>query len=349
MVGGVFQGSNDATFSTGVITLATITTAPATGSTTLASNSSGTFRYVRYLAPSGSYGNVAEVQFNGTPGTSTPPPATGTLLTGTGVGTAGSYDGISTFAKALDGDLSTFFDAATPNNVYVGLDLGSTYTISSISFAPRVGFESRMAGGIFQGSNAADFSNPVTLGTIASAPPDGLNSLAVTNGTPFRFVRYLGPANAYGNIAELKFYGASASGGTTPASSKLAGAVIGTSGSYDGVSTIAKAFDGSASTFFDAAGPNNSWAGLDLGTTRTITSILFTPRAGFESRMTGGIFQASSTPDFSSNVTALYTIAAAPTGPTTISITPGSAYRYVRYLSPAGSYGNVAELEFDGY
>jgi hypothetical protein len=33
---------------------------------------------------------------------------------------------------------------------------------------------------------------------------------------------------------------------------------------------------------------------------------------------------------------------------TTQAITNTGTFRYVRYLGPNGSYGNVAELEFDG-
>ena len=59
MVGGLFQGSHDnATWTT----LATVTTTPPANSyTTLPTNADpATFRYLRYLAPNGSYGNVAE-------------------------------------------------------------------------------------------------------------------------------------------------------------------------------------------------------------------------------------------------------------------------------------------------
>ena len=357
MVGGIFQASNDSTFSTGVVTLVTITALPADGYSTVASGSSAAFRYVRYVAPANSYGNIAELQFSGSGGSTTPPtttpPTTPSLLTGTGVGTSGSYDGVSTFSKALDGNLSTFFDGPTANGNYVGLDLGSTYAITAINFAPRVGYESRMVGGIFQGSNSADFSNPTNLYTVTAAPSDGFATVssanfAISSGA-FRYVRYLAPAGSYGNVTDVQFYGTATTAPSTPSSVKLSGTVIGTSGSYDGVSTTANVFDGNTATFFDAANPNNDWAGLDLGTTRTVTSITYTPRSGYASRMVGGMFQESTTADFSSNVTTLYTITSTPTGTTTVSIMSGSAFRYVRYLGPAGSYGNVAEIEFDGY
>jgi hypothetical protein len=67
MVGGKFQGSNTADFSSGVTTLYTISKAPAYGVLTSQNVSNpAAFRYVRYLGPSGGYCNTAEVQFFGT-------------------------------------------------------------------------------------------------------------------------------------------------------------------------------------------------------------------------------------------------------------------------------------------
>jgi hypothetical protein len=75
-----------------------------------------------------------------------------------------------------------------------------------------------MTGGKFQGSSTADFSSGVVdLFTIGSAPPDGvLTSQGIGNGTAFRYVRYLGPSNGFGNAAELQFHG-TASGVNPPA------------------------------------------------------------------------------------------------------------------------------------
>jgi hypothetical protein len=127
-------------------------------------------------------------------------------------------------------------------------------------------------------------------------------------------------------------------------SAKLMGTPIGTAGSYanDG-NTMAKVFDGNATTFFDAPTANGNWVGLDLGTPAVITSIIYTPRAGWEARMIGGTFQGSNELTFATSTT-LATIAKQPTGATTVAITDTTAFRYVRYLSPAGSYGNIAGM-----
>jgi hypothetical protein len=66
MVGGKFQGSNTADFSSGVIDLFTIASAPPSGVlTTQAINNGTSFRYLRYLCSANGFGNAAEVQFIG--------------------------------------------------------------------------------------------------------------------------------------------------------------------------------------------------------------------------------------------------------------------------------------------
>jgi hypothetical protein len=112
-------------------------------------------------------------------------------------------------------------------------------------------------------------------------------------------------------------------------------------------------FDGNnLSTFFDApdANANNAWVGLDLGSPQTIAVIKYAPRAGLASRMVGGKFQVSSSADFSSGVVDLVTITTAPSEGTltSVGVSPGGAYRYVRYLAPSGGYGNIAEMEVWG-
>ena len=86
-----------------------------------------------------------------------------------------------------------------------------------------------------------------------------------------------------------------------------------------------------------------------MGSDKAIGKIRFSPRAGLEFRTDGGRFQGSSTADFSSNVVDLYTIGTTSSGwNETTNIASGTAFRYVRYLAPNGSYGNVAEIEFYG-
>ena len=135
----------------------------------------------------------------------------------------------------------------------------------------------------------------------------------------------------------------------------LRGTVIGTAGTYNikaGNNTIANAFDGNITSFFDApAHGTGDWVGLDLGAPQFISAIAFVPRTNYENRMIGGVFQGSDTPDFSSGVVDLTAPITTYPGDrfNTIVVQPiavGPAYRYVRYLSPDKGFGNINELEF---
>ncbi|MBN2162513.1 MAG: carbohydrate-binding protein [Pontiellaceae bacterium] len=135
--------------------------------------------------------------------------------------------------------------------------------------------------------------------------------------------------------------------------SKLGGSIIGTPGSYNnGGDTIARVFDGNLNTFFDAPAGDGCWAGLNFGsgTTNVVMQIKFCPRSGFADRMVGGVFQGANRADFSDAVT-LYTVGSNPaeSSLTTVNVSESSGFRYVRYLAPNGSWGNVAEVEFYGY
>lgn len=134
---------------------------------------------------------------------------TSARLTGTIIGTTGSWNNYgNTRDKAFDGDLTTFFDAPDPGNGdWVGLDLGSSTTLTQIQYCPRSGWEGRMVGGKFQGSNTADFSSGVVdLYTITATPTSGILTAVTVTGN-YRYVRYLAPDGGWGNIAEMQVYG----------------------------------------------------------------------------------------------------------------------------------------------
>jgi len=132
-------------------------------------------------------------------------------LSGTIIGTSGAWsnDG-NTIAKVFDGNLATFFDGPDASGDWAGLDFGAgaSNVIGQINYWPRTGFSLRMLGGIFQAANNSAFTNPVALFTIATAPPEGgvVTSQTITNANAFRYVRYVGPANGYCNVAELQFF-----------------------------------------------------------------------------------------------------------------------------------------------
>ncbi len=240
-------------------------------------------------APAGNAGETVTVASGGVQqglsfkvATTPTPTPTGTKLTGTLIGTTGSYgNGGNTIAKAVDGNLNTYFDSAAADGSWVGYDLGTAATVTGVSFAPRAGYESRMVGGVFQGSNSPQFTGGVTtLYTVRTAPKAGtLTTASVTTSAAFRYVRYLSPNGGYGDVAEVNFFG-SAGPGHAPAA-QLTGTALGTAGSYrnDG-DTIAKALDGNLNTFFDGPTANGNSVGLDLGTQQSLDQIRFAPRSG---------------------------------------------------------------------
>jgi hypothetical protein len=283
-------------------------------------------------------------------------------LTGTAsANTSTSYGNnpANTYAAAFDGNTNTFFDAPTANGNWVQLNFGAQETITKIAFAPRVGFEYRMLGGFFEASNDPTFATgAVTLYTITSTPGDGLQSVNVNPGGSYQYVRYVAPSGSYGNIAEFQVFGSGTTSAPTPPPSnptpaQLTGvASANTASSYDGKASdnYTAAFDGNPNTFFDAPTANGNYVQLDLGSQKTITSISFAPRVGFEYRMVGGYFEASNDPSFSTVVTVLYTITSTPgDGLTSVNVNPGGKYEYIRYVSPAGSYGNIADIQVFGY
>jgi uncharacterized delta-60 repeat protein len=133
--------------------------------------------------------------------------------------------------------------------------------------------------------------------------------------------------------------------------SRFTGTVIGTTGSFMSLgNTSANAFDGNIDTYFDAPDATGDWAGLDLGTAKAVTQILYAPRPGFASRMLGGIFQGSNDPTFDTGAFTLATITSTPLYGTLTPVTFNNtvAYRYYRYYGPGNGYDNIAEMELYG-
>jgi fibronectin type 3 domain-containing protein len=280
-----------------------------------------------------------------------PPPVSAapfsmTFLVGTSLGTTGSYNNAGNIREmALDGNLSTFFDASN-SSAWVGIDLGTNIarSVCKIRYAPRSGFEYRMDDAIFQGANQPDFSDAAALYTITNTPSDGYTAQFPMITNTFRYLRYFPGASSWGNIAELEFYSPG------PHNYKLTGPVLGTSGSWDNSgNTITNAVDGNILTFFDGPTGNGDWVGMDLGNAVPIANIRFFPRIGYASRMNGGIFQGANDSAFAT-ATNLWTLTNSPPDSTFTAqvISNSTPYRFVRYLSTNGGFGNVAEVQFFG-
>jgi hypothetical protein len=270
-------------------------------------------------------------------------PASMSLLVGSVIGTIGSWSNSgNTREKAMDGNTSTLFDAPTGNGDWVGLDLGINVArvVTKVRFYPRTGYSGRMTGGFFQGANLSDFSDAVTLTTIATQPADGSWTVQlIANPNAFRYVRYLSPNNGFGNVAEVEFYSLG------PKISLVSGTILGTAGASGTASD--KAFDSDITTYFDSTTTNGNWVGLDLGSARVMTNVRYCPRSNNDSRMVNGVFQGANASDFSDAVN-LFTITNTPPDATLTAqiITNTTAFRYVRYSSPPNSYGDIAEAQF---
>lgn len=132
----------------------------------------------------------------------------------------------------------------------------------------------RMAGGVVEGSNRADFLNVDTLYYIEKAPKRKLTTVLLKGNRPFRYVRYKGAKGSYSNIAELALYE------NYDDSIPLSGKVFGTPGCYagDGSHEYTNVFDGDLYTSFDYKEADGGWAGLDLKTPRVIRKIMYSPR-----------------------------------------------------------------------
>lgn len=110
-------------------------------------------------------------------------------------------------ASAFDVNSNTYYDAAQASGAWTGIDLGSTNTksVRMICYSPRAGYESRMVGGAFQGSN--DQVNWTNLATISTSPGDTYTSIPIAGAPVYRYLRYYSGANCYGNVAEVEFLG----------------------------------------------------------------------------------------------------------------------------------------------
>jgi formylglycine-generating enzyme required for sulfatase activity len=255
MVGGVFEGTNEDPVTGPYKTIYTVTSNPPQGwsevSVSLADDQFSDpreYRYLRYRGPNGSHGNVAEIEFY----------RSGVKVSGSGFGTPGSWSNSgNTFEKAVDGDLNTFFDAPNGDGNYAGIDTsgGGAVPTDKIRYYPRSGLTGRMVGGIFEGTNGDPVTGPyTTIYTVTSNPPLGWNEASVDL-EDYRYLRYRGPDNSFGNVAEIEFYRDGA---------KLTGVGFGTPGSWNNAgSTFEKALDGDLDTFFDASIDSGAYVGIN--------------------------------------------------------------------------------------
>ena len=249
----------------------------------------------------------------------------------------------NTYAKAFDGDTSSYFDGLESG--WAMVDLGSEYDISAIGFAPRSGYEHRCPDGSFMISD--DGENWSTMYTIQGKPASGMNYISKLSGTTTgRYVKYQipsgAPKNEYNkdnvyncNIAEIELYGAPKS--LAELKKIDISSVTGSDPWRNSDNDCTKAFDGNTGTFFD--GLEGGWVQADLGAVYDLSSIGFCPRRGYEYRCPDGKFLISKD---GVNWTEVYTITNKPVFGMQYITDLGSetSARYVKYQIPEGTPKN---------
>jgi hypothetical protein len=221
-------------------------------------------------------------------------PAAGTYTTGQTVTISSATSG-ATIRYTTDGSTPTSTNGTVGNTVVINANTtlkaiatksGMTdssvttgdYTISGggvdkIRFYPRQYHGDRMVGGVFEGTNGDPVTGTyTTLYTISSAPSDAWTEVTVSLGS-YRYLRYRGGTNSFGNVAEIEFYRNGV---------KLTGTGYGTSGTYSGGSADAytAALDANTSTFFDSTTATGAYVGIDTGGVGTVATPTFSPGAG---------------------------------------------------------------------
>jgi hypothetical protein len=129
----------------------------------------------------------------------------------------------------------------------------------------------------------------------------------------------------------------------------LSGTPYGTGPAFGGsAATFDKVFDGDVGTYFDYGQADGGYAGLDLGAGRaaSVTAIRFVPRSNQPGRMVGGTFQGCT----DGPTSGCHTLAKVSWRPSDewaeVPVYDPTAYRWLRYVSPAGGFCNVAEVQF---
>lgn len=126
----------------------------------------------------------------------------------------------------------------------------------------------KMGGGLFQGSNDADFSNVTNFYKFEGVTNGNWYDIPVKDANEYKYLRYLGPAGSHCNINELAFFDKDGK--------KLEGMIIGTKG--EPKKTKEKVFDGDILTGFHALGADGQWVGIRLNKASKVGRLRFIAR-----------------------------------------------------------------------
>jgi autotransporter-associated beta strand protein len=317
-------------------------TSPGLTSTNIIITSQGSPAFVLGVSPTA--GSIPYSRYTGTNSTG----ESMTLALSQPAGASSTDSGLPSYAN--DGNTNTVWQAAsTDTNAWWQVSLQANYAVNMIQLTFPTNANYRYTISVSPDGNTWTqvVNQSDTTSTDQTQRSVG-NFGSTVSWVQINFTNM--PAGLIPALAEFSVGGAPT---LTFKTNQLGGTIIGTLGSYNNIgNTREMAMDWNTNTFFD--GPNSSngsncWAGLDLGTgiSTPINQINYCPRAGYESRMVGGVFQGANQPDFSDAVT-LFTVSTQPTAGVLTSqvITNQSPFRYVRYFSPVNGWGNIAEEEF---
>ena len=129
-------------------------------------------------------------------------------------------------------------------------------------------FNLRMSGGMFQGSNDADFAETSCFYMFEGVTNGNWYEVEVQDSAAYRYLRYIGPPSSHCNINEMEFY--------DEQGEKIEGTIIGTEG--DPWALKEKAFDGDILTGFSSISPDGNWVGLKLRAPRKVSRFRFIGR-----------------------------------------------------------------------
>ncbi len=244
--------------------------------------------------------------------------------------------------KAVDGDLTTYFDGL--GNGYVQIDLGSEYDLSAIGIAPRSGYSYRCIDSyVTVSSDGVDWTEACR---INSEPSNGINYFTHLSASEnVRYVRYQvpdgAPQNPYNkdsvyccNVGEIKLYGKPS--GIADKIAVTKDMVSGSAAWHDSENDCTKVVDGNLNTYFDGVG--DGWVQIDLGKRYDVSAVGFCPRDGFEFRSVDAIISVS---ENGKDWTVVHTIDSLPPfGMNTLKLDKTMNVRYVKYEVPKGAPQN---------
>jgi len=257
-------------------------------------------------------------------------------------------DAKNSYAKAFDGDTSTYFDGLGAG--WTQADLGQVCEITGFGYCPRSGYEARCADGMIKVSE--DGTTWQTVYTISGSPSFGMHYVKPDGGAVRgRYVRYEVPDGKPNNgvnsddvyccnIAEIAVFGKTAEVMDLNEIPVTAEQVTGSAAWNNSVNNAKMAFDGDTSTYFDGVG--EGWVQADLGAQCIINGIGFCPRKGHEIRCEDGIFEVSKDGETWKTV---HTVKGVPSFGMQYITGLDEQARYVRYRVPEGAPKNSANKD----